>query len=180
MRSPLLTSSRPYSCNPRTSGLNHGSNTVVPIVCKNWLTRLRQPNCFSAAREATKSTRPDKYTLAPCRRPPFRFGLGIGHQARRRNRVTQAGFGLLKRFRCVLVRTMARIESRWPEEMKIKRSLRTAILAALLTFASLRPAWAQVELIANGGFESGSTPWTMSGGAGGDEDQTVPPNRNIG
>src|SRR5438046_3090952 len=77
MRSPLLTSSRPYSCRPRTSGLNQGSNTVVPMVCRNWLMRLRQPNCFSDAREATKSIGPDKYTRAPCNNPSLRFEEGM-------------------------------------------------------------------------------------------------------
>jgi hypothetical protein len=61
---------------------------------------------------------------------------------------------------------MARIESRWPEVISIRQPLRTATVASLVVLASLRPAWAQVELIANGGFESGSTGWTMSGGAG--------------
>src|SRR5947208_2941939 len=96
MRSPLFTSSRPYSCNPRTSGLNHGSNTVVPIDCKNWLTRLRQPNCFSTAREATKSIGPDKYTRAPCKRPSFLFDFGIRRHAKRRNQTAQGGFVLIK------------------------------------------------------------------------------------
>src|SRR5271170_279619 len=69
IRSPLLTSSRPYSYRPRTSGLNHGSNTVTPIASRNSPTRLRQPNFFSAARDATKSIGPDKYTRAPCIKP---------------------------------------------------------------------------------------------------------------
>src|ERR1051325_288673 len=73
MRSPLLTSSRPYSCKPRTSGLYHGSNTVTPRVWRNWLTRLRHPSCFSAAREATKSIGPERYTRAPVSRPSLRF-----------------------------------------------------------------------------------------------------------
>src|SRR2546425_5768000 len=67
--SPLLTSSRPYSYSPRTSGLNHGSNTVTPIASRNSPTRLRQPDFFSAARDATKSIGPDKYTRAPCSNP---------------------------------------------------------------------------------------------------------------
>src|ERR1051325_4710417 len=41
------------------------------MICKNSLTRLRQPNCFSAAREATKSIGPDRYTRAPWSRPFF-------------------------------------------------------------------------------------------------------------
>src|SRR5437879_12679471 len=67
--SPLLTSSRPYSYSPRTSGLNHGSKTVTPIASRNSPTRLRQPNFFSAARDATKSIGPDRYTRAPCSKP---------------------------------------------------------------------------------------------------------------
>src|ERR1017187_4056069 len=60
IRSPLFTSSRPYSCNPRTSGLNHGSNTVTPAASRNSPMRLRQPDFFSVARDATKSIGPDK------------------------------------------------------------------------------------------------------------------------
>ncbi len=46
-------------------------------------------------------------------------------------------------------------------------NLRVDVPAALLlVFASLLTAKAQIELIVNGGFESGSTMWTMSGGAG--------------
>src|SRR5437870_1113484 len=69
IRSPLLTSSRPYSCSPRTSGLNHGSKTVTPIASRNSPMRLRQPDFFSAARDATKSIGPDRYTRAPCSKP---------------------------------------------------------------------------------------------------------------
>src|SRR5437868_10356656 len=37
----------------------------------------------------------------------------------------------------------------------------------ILGFVSLLPAWAQTELIVNGGFESGtSSGWSVSGGAG--------------
>src|SRR5438132_1574441 len=50
--------------------------------------------------------------------------------------------------------------------MRIKYPLRMPALATLLVLASLLPAWAQTELIVNGGFESGSTAWAMSGGAG--------------
>src|SRR5436309_9431170 len=50
--------------------------------------------------------------------------------------------------------------------MRIKYALRIITLASPLALASLLPAWAQTELIVNGGFESGSTAWTMSGGAG--------------
>src|SRR5437879_5681212 len=50
--------------------------------------------------------------------------------------------------------------------MRIKYPLRMPALATLLVLASLLPAWAQTELIVNGGFDSGSTGWTMSGGAG--------------
>src|SRR5713226_553539 len=60
IRSPLFTSSRPYSCSPRTDGLNHGSNTVTPIASRNSPMRLRQPNFFSAARDATKSIGPER------------------------------------------------------------------------------------------------------------------------
>ncbi len=56
----VATSSLPYSCNPRTLGLFHGSNTVAPYERRNSPTRTRQPNFFSSAREATKSIGPDR------------------------------------------------------------------------------------------------------------------------
>src|SRR5881396_3237256 len=78
MRSPLFTSSRPYAYKPRTSGLNHGSKTVTPISSRNCPIRLRQPNFFSEARDATKSIGPDKYTRAPCNKPTLLEDRAMG------------------------------------------------------------------------------------------------------
>src|SRR5713101_1806120 len=50
--------------------------------------------------------------------------------------------------------------------MKINYRVGVPAAVLLLTSSALLPAWAQTELIVNGGFESGSTGWTMSGGAG--------------
>src|SRR6516165_6459687 len=60
----VVSSSRPYSLTPCISGLNQGSNTVTPSSRRNSLTRLRQPNFFSASRDATKSIGPERYTRA--------------------------------------------------------------------------------------------------------------------
>ena len=60
-------SSSPYSSSPRTSGLDQGSNTVASRLRRKSPTRLRQPNFFSSARDATKSIGPERYTRAPRR-----------------------------------------------------------------------------------------------------------------
>src|SRR2546425_3354346 len=49
---------------------------------------------------------------------------------------------------------------------------------ALLILASLCPASAQTQLIVNGGFESGTSPWVMSGGAGVYNDTDAPYERS--
>src|SRR6266853_5945933 len=49
--------------------------------------------------------------------------------------------------------------------MKFNYAFRASAATAILGFVVLSPAWAQTELIVNGGFESGTNGWTMSGGA---------------
>ena len=56
----VVSSSRPNSWSPRTSGLSQGSKTVTPSLVKNSPTRVRQPCFFSSSRDATKSIGPDK------------------------------------------------------------------------------------------------------------------------
>src|SRR6266550_2623999 len=51
--------------------------------------------------------------------------------------------------------------------MKFNYAFRASSATAILGFVSLSGAWAQTDLIVNGGFESGtSSGWSMSGGAG--------------
>jgi len=51
--------------------------------------------------------------------------------------------------------------------MKFNYAFRASSATAILGFVSLSGAWAQTELIVNGGFESGTASgWSMSGGAG--------------
>src|SRR5882762_11059397 len=51
--------------------------------------------------------------------------------------------------------------------MKFNYAFRASSATAILGFVSLSQAWAQTELIVNGGFETGTASgWSMSGGAG--------------